>query len=97
MNIIQLEKVNTNELINLIVDRLKNELKEFSIKLNSEPTELLKPHLTRKETAQYFNISLNCLTIWCNKGIIKPYKVSQRVFFKREEILRVMFDQSKQA
>ena len=97
MNYLQVERVSTNELINLIVDKLKNELKEFSIKLNSESTELSKPHLTRKETAEYFNVSLNCLNMWVNKGILKPYKVGQRVFFKREEILNVMFNHSKTA
>lgn len=97
MNYLQVERVSTNELINLIVDKLKNELKEFSIKLNSESTELTKPHLTRKETAEYFNVSLNCLNMWVNKGILKPYKVGQRVFFKREEILNVMFNHSKTA
>ncbi len=92
MNLLQVERVSTNELINLIVDKLKNELREFSIKLNSEPTDSLKPHLTRKETAEYFNVSLNCINMWVNKGIITPYKVGQRVFFKREELLKVMFN-----
>ena len=92
MNLLQVERVSTNELINLIVDKLKNELREFSIKLNSVPTDSLKPHLTRKETAEYFNVSLNCINMWVNKGIITPYKVGQRVFFKREELLKVMFN-----
>ncbi len=92
MNLLQVERVSTNELINLIVDKLKNELRDFSIKLNSEPTDSLKPHLTRKETAEYFNVSLNCINMWVNKGIITPYKVGQRVFFKREELLKVMFN-----
>ncbi len=94
---IQVTNINPNELVELITKGIKEQLKEFSIKLNSEPTELLKPHLTRKETANYFNVSLNCLNMWVNKGIIKSYKVGQRVFFKREEILQVMFNQSKQA
>jgi excisionase family DNA binding protein len=96
-NTIQVTNINPNELVELISNGIKEQLKEFSIKLNSEPTETLKPHLTRKETANYFNVSLNCVNMWVNKGIIKSYKVGQRVFFKREEILRVMFDQSKQA
>lgn len=94
-NTIQVTNINPNELVELITKGIKEQLKEFSIKLSSEPTETLKPHLTRKETAQYFNVSLNCLNMWVNKGILKPYKVGQRVFFKREEILKVMFNQSK--
>ena len=96
-NVIQLTNVSPSELVELITNGIREQLKEFSIKLNSESTELTKPHLTRKETAEYFNVSLNCLNMWVNKGILKPYKVGQRVFFKREEILNVMFNHSKTA
>lgn len=91
-NVIQLNNVSPNELVELISIGIREQLKEFSIKLNSEPTDNLKPHLTRKETAEYFNVSLNCINMWVNKGIITPYKVGQRVFFKREELLKVMFN-----
>jgi len=91
-NVIQLNNVSPNELVELISIGIREQLKEFSIKLNSEPTDSLKPHLTRKETAEYFNVSLNCINMWVNKGIITPYKVGQRVFFKREELLKVMFN-----
>jgi excisionase family DNA binding protein len=97
MKSVEVQQVNANELVELIAKGIKEQLKEFSIRLNSEPIESLKPHLTRKETASYFNVSLNCLNMWVNKGIIKSYKVGQKVFFKREEILQVMFNQSKQA
>lgn len=57
----------------------------------------LNPHLTRKETAKFFGISLNCLNDWSNKGIVTPYKVGQRTYFKRSELLQVMFNQPKRA
>lgn len=96
-NLVQVTNISPDELVELISRSVKEQIKEFSIKLNSDSTEIQKPHLTRKETANYFNISLNCLNMWVNKGILKPYKVGQRVFFKREEILSVMFNQSKTA
>ena len=96
-NVIQLTNVTPNELVELISIGIREQLKEFSIKLSTESSGTNNPHLTRKETATYFNISLNCLNMWVNKGILKSYKVGQRVFFKREEILQVMFNQSKTA
>ena len=95
MKTVQVEQITSSELVNLITEGIKNQLKDFAIKLNSDSTENLKPHLTRKETAIFFNVSLNCLNDWCKKGILKPYQVGQRIFFKREEILKVMFNQPK--
>ena len=91
-DVIQLTNVTPKELVELISLGIREQLKEFSIKLQSEPSDSLKPHLTRKETAEFFNVSLNCINMWVNKGIITPYKVGQRVFFKREELLKVMFN-----
>lgn len=95
MKIVEVTQVTPVELVNLITEGIKDQLKDLSIKLNSDSTENLKPHLTRKETALFFNISLNCLNDWSNKGILKPYQVGNRIFFKREEILTVMFNRPK--
>jgi hypothetical protein len=42
--------------------------------------------MTRKETAQFLNVSLVSLNIWSKKGIIQPYAIEGRVFFKKSEI-----------
>lgn len=46
--------------------------------------------MTRKEVADLFSVSLVTLHDWVNSGIIKPYKVGNRTFFKRSELLSVM-------
>jgi excisionase family DNA binding protein len=92
---IQVLNLTLDELTQLIGQGVKLAQSELRTTLVSESIQT--PHLTRKETATYFNISLNCLNMWVNKGILKSYKVGQRVFFKREEILQVMFNQSKTA
>jgi hypothetical protein len=66
-------------------DNLK---KDFQPK---EPDEFL----TRKETAQLLKISLVCLHDWCNKKILKPYKVGNRTYFIRKEIIRQMYESNK--
>jgi hypothetical protein len=45
-----------------------------------------KDLMTRKETAQFLNVSLVSLNIWSKKGIIQPYAIEGRVFFKKSEI-----------
>lgn len=92
---IQLLNITTNDLTNLIKEGFKSELMELKKTLNPESLE--SPHLTRRETANFFGVSLNCLNDWTKKGILKAYKVGQRTYFKRSELLQVMFNQSKTA
>jgi excisionase family DNA binding protein len=88
---IQLLNITTNDLTNLIKEGIKSELTELKKTLNIESLE--SPHLTRRETAKYFDVSLNCVNDWTRKGILKAYKVGQRTYFKRSELLQVMFKQ----
>ena len=60
-------------------------------KVNSED----KPHYTRKETARFFDVSVNCINNWINKGILKAYKVGNRTYFRKSELIEVMFNNQK--
>lgn len=88
---IQLLNITTNDLTNLIKEGIKSELSELKKTINPESLE--NPHLTRKETATFFGVSLNCVNDWTRKGILKAYKVGQRTYYKRSELLQVMFNQ----
>jgi hypothetical protein len=90
MNQIQLVQISPNELVNLISEKVREQLQEFS-QTSNQKTDNLTPHLTRRETAKYFGVSLNCINDWCRKGILTPYKVGQRTYFKRSELVQVMF------
>lgn len=61
-----------------------------------EPNEN-KEFLTRKETAEYFSVSLVCLHGWVKKKIIKPYKVGNRTYFKHSELVNVLLNSNKVA
>lgn len=87
-------QVSPKELVNLISEGVKNQLQDFANNPKAKELETNnKPHLTRKETASFFDVSLNCINDWSNKGILKPYKVGQRTYFKKSECLKVMFNQ----
>lgn len=88
---IQLLNITTNDLTNLIKEGIKSELSDFKNSINPESLE--SPHLTRRQTAEFFGVSLNCVNDWTRKGILRAYKVGQRTFFKRSELLQVMFNQ----
>ncbi len=96
MNQIQLVQITPSELVNLITEGIKQKLTELNYSA-TETTENRAEHLTRKETAQFFDISLNCLNDWCRKGIVTPYKVGQRTYFKKTELMHVLFNQPKRA
>jgi DNA-binding transcriptional regulator YiaG len=90
---IQLLNITTHDLTNLIKEGIKSELTEFKKSINPESLE--SPHLTRRQTAEFFGVSLNCVNDWERKGILKGYKVGQRKFFKRSELMQVMFNQKR--
>jgi hypothetical protein len=89
-----IEKNGATYLYNLTPDQLAEMLKETVLnafnELTQQPTAETsanqKEVLTRKETAQFFGVSLFCLHNWVNKGILTPYKVSGRTYFKRSEL-----------
>ena len=89
-------QVSPNELANLISEQVKNELQQFATNPKVKQLEKTeKPHLTRKETADFFDVSLNCVNDWSKKGILKPIKVGQRTYFRKTDLLDVMFNQLK--
>jgi hypothetical protein len=87
---IQMLNITPIDLANLIKDGIKSELSELKKTLN--PDHLESPHLTRRETAKFFGVSLNCVNDWTRKGILKSYKVGQRTYYKRSELLQVLFN-----
>ena len=92
-----ISKVTPNELVELINEGIKTQLQAFTARINSKVQTDERPHLTKRETAKFFDVSVNCITDWSNKKILTPYKVGQRVYFSKEECIRVMFNQTKTA
>jgi len=89
-------QVNPDELANLISERVKKELQQFASQPKAKELQKHdKPHLTRQETASFFDVSVNCINDWSNKGILKPIKVGQRTYFRKSDLLDLMFNQLK--
>lgn len=87
MTQVQFIQVTPQELANLIQESVKQSLPPTSlIPIESKQKEIL----TRSETANLFSISLVCLHDWVKKQILKPYKVGNKTYFKRSEVLEVL-------
>jgi hypothetical protein len=83
MSTIQLIGLSKEDLKDLFGDVLKSEIR--TLKKGMEPIEG-NNYLTRKEVAQMFKIDLSSVHNWSKKGILKPYQIGSRVYYKLSEI-----------
>ncbi len=90
MDKVEVMQVSPNELVNLIAERLKTDLQEVLSAVNKKPVNNEDDFLTRKETAAFFKASLVSIHQWVNDGLIKPYKVGNRTYFKKAELIKVL-------
>jgi len=61
---------------------IKTELQEIRQELKKSPTD----YLTRQDVSQLFKVSLVTISDWTAKGLLKSYKLANRVYYKRGEI-----------
>jgi excisionase family DNA binding protein len=90
MEQIQILSLTPNSLANLVSDQVKAQLEAFAAKLQKASSPQGKEVMTRKETAQFFGVSLVTVHEWRKSGILHPYKVGNRVYFKRSHLMDVL-------
>jgi len=80
-------------------EQLQNEvfnLREELLALREENRiQKSKEFLTRKDVSEYFDISYVTIHDWIHKGMLKPYKMGRRTFFKYSEILDTILSSNK--
>ena len=81
--ITQVHHINDDDLTQTILEGVEQKLNSF--KENFEPKKPTE-WLTRKEVCNILSISLVTVTDWSKKGIITPYRIGNRIRFKRNEI-----------
>ena len=90
MQTINFIQTTPTELASLISEAVRHELKQFNQLAEVNRSHPEKELLTRKETAEIFAVSLVTIHDWCKHGILKPYKVGNRTYFKRAEVFSVV-------
>ena len=66
-----------DQLVAQVVSELKNELKQAIF---------TEQYLTREEVSELFKISLSTIHNWTKRGILHPYQIGGRVYFKASDI-----------
>lgn len=80
---IQINEISVDELANKVADKLLIKIKGYLLDESKKSDMLMR----RKELAEYFKVSLVTISDWSKKGILHPYRVGNRVFYKKQEIL----------
>lgn len=84
-NDVQFVQVTTDQLANLIDEKLKNKFSEFQkVLLSKEADDEL---LTREQTAEFLQVDVSTLYLWVKKKKIKAYGIGNRRYFKRSELI----------
>jgi len=66
-----------DQLVAQVVNELKNELKQATF---------TEKYLTREEVSELLKISLSTIHNWTKRGILLPYQIGGRVYYKASEI-----------
>lgn len=83
------------EAIELLLKKVTNlEIELDNIRENYQPIQPIEL-MSRKETADFFKVSLVTITNWVKYGILTSYKIGNRVFFKRSELISAMYASKK--
>ena len=81
-----------NALANLIDEKIKAQLNDLKKNFQTkEPEEFL----TRKESAEFLKISFFTLHDWVKKSILKPYKMGNKTYFNRNEVIEALYNSNK--
>ena len=81
-NQIILQGISLDEFKSTTAQEVEERIQKFLNKKEPEETQ----YLTRKGCALLLSISLPTLHDWCKKGILNPYRIGNRVYFKPDEI-----------
>ena len=81
---VQIQEVSVDELADKVAEKLLNKigvyLKEYATK-NDDTI------LTREETAKFLRINITTLWNWSKRGILIPFGIGNRVYYKKQEII----------
>ncbi len=89
-NNIILQGITSIELANLISENIKLQIESLVSSSTKEQPKEENDFLTRKETSKFLKVSLVSVHQWVKDGLIKPYKVGNRTYFKKSELITVI-------
>jgi hypothetical protein len=88
--------ISESALKELLKETIQNQLSSLVEKItNNSSTD--KEFLTRKETAEFFDVSLVTIHSWINNGIIIPLKMGNKTYFKKTTLVEKLMSSNRLA
>jgi excisionase family DNA binding protein len=84
---VQIQQVTAENLLTQIDGIIENRLKTFSPPSSTPPTDA-EAYLTREQVADMLNVSTVTVWAWANKGILKAYRIGNKVRFLKSEVMQ---------
>jgi excisionase family DNA binding protein len=97
MGTIQFLQVTPNDLAQLISETVKDVVKDALLEKQQQKPAEGKDLLTRKETSELLQVSLVTVHEWTKTKILTHYKMGNRTYYKRSEVLNKMFNSNTTA
>lgn len=69
-----------------LLEGVKSQLQDFKASV-SKPNE---EYLTREQTAKLLDVDISTLWHWKNRGVLLPYGIGNRVYYKSSDIEKAM-------
>lgn len=91
LKITQVQGVNANELIKAIAQAVKSELTTPEPQQPKNSNELM----SRKQVAEHFGVTIVTVHNWTKKGVLKAYRVGNKVLYKKDEVLTALKNMNK--
>lgn len=91
---IQMIQITPNELAELISESVKAQIQEILSNIFSKQKEQ-SDIITRTDVCDLLKVSYVTIHDWCNKDILKPYKIGNRTYFKLSEVMQTIENSSQ--
>lgn len=88
---IQITEVTIDELADKVADILLSKIEKY-VKETSKSTDVVL--LKRKEVAVLLRVSLVTVDSWSRIGLLKPIRMGNKIFFKKQDIIKTLEQQT---
>ena len=84
-------EISPKDLYDFARELIKEAISESKKLVREEPEE----YLTREEASKILKVSLPTLWHWNNKGILKPYRLGNKIRYKKSELESCLIEINK--
>jgi len=85
---IHIQEITVDEFADKVADRLLIKIQQYLEQLSTNNSNDV--YLTRNETCEFLKISSQTLWNWSKKGIIKPSRIGNRLYYNKKELLELL-------